>query len=669
MEGEEGIICYSHGLIVKANKPFWQSTAANATTITGRELEVASQTIITPMLNQVPGVFMHSGALNTNRITIRGIGNRSPFSTNKIRAYLDEIPLTTGSGETTIEDIDLSLVNRVEVVKGPSSSIYGAGLGGMIGLGTKNILAEDNEVRMSSELGSYGLLRGTLSAQIGRADQYALQIGYNNTHSDGYRDNNEYDREGFTAILSAKPSSQSQLTLLANYVDVKAFIPSSLNQDDFQNDPSKAAFTWGRVMGFEDYDRTLLGLSYKTPLFSDKFNNQTSVFTSARENYESRPFNILQEKSVGLGGRTIFNYLAANAFTVAIGTEFYRENYDWQTYETNDGTIGSLLSNNEEVRDYWNLFAQATVNAWEHTTIKLGINYNDTNYDITDRYLIDNDDLSGEYGFDPVLSPSIAITHNLKKSLMPKANLDLNVYAIVAHGFSPPSPEETLTPDGAINPDIQPEMGWNYELGTRGYWNKLSFNISAYTMQIRDLLVARRTDFDQFVGVNAGKSVHNGLELALDYRIYIKEGTIIPFLNYTYSDYKFDEFIDGDDDFSGNKLTGTAPHLLTAGVNATLPKGFYAHANYQFTDAMPMRDDNSIFSESYQLLNAKIGWRKTLNFGLSVDIFMGINNIFDEHYAAMILINAGSFGGAAPRYFYPGLPRNYFGGLRLGYRF
>jgi len=90
------------------------------------------------ILNTVPGLVMHSGAYNTNRITIRGIGSRNLFGTAKIKAYLNDIPLTNGVGETSLEDIDLSLIQDIKVVKGPTSSLYGAGLGGMIHLNTRS---------------------------------------------------------------------------------------------------------------------------------------------------------------------------------------------------------------------------------------------------------------------------------------------------------------------------------------------------------------------------------------------------------------------------------------------------------------------------------------------------------------------------------------------------
>ena len=84
---------------------------------------------------------------------------------------------------------------------------------------------------------------------------------------------------------------------------------------------------------------------------------------------------------------------------------------------------------------------------------------------------------------------------------------------------------------------------------------------------------------------------------------------------------------------------------------------------------MPMRDDNSIYSESYAVLNTKLGYRRIFFDRIYADINVGINNILDSKYASMVLINAGSFGGNAPRYYYPGVPINYYAGISLKYIF
>ncbi len=84
---------------------------------------------------------------------------------------------------------------------------------------------------------------------------------------------------------------------------------------------------------------------------------------------------------------------------------------------------------------------------------------------------------------------------------------------------------------------------------------------------------------------------------------------------------------------------------------------------------MPMRDDNSVYSKKYHLVNGVIGFKTSEEKKISLDLFVGLNNIFDEKYAAMLLINATSFGTAKPRYYYPGEPVNYYAGINIKYHF
>ena len=120
--------------------------------------------------------------------------------------------------------------------------------------------------------------------------------------------------------------------------------------------------------------------------------------------------------------------------------------------------------------------------------------------------------------------------------------------------------------------------------------------------------------------------------------------------------------------FSGNELTGTAPHVMNL-LFFFKSQGLYGNVNYRFVDAMPLRDDNSVYSDAFQVLNLKVGYQRSIGNNWKVDLNGGLNNIFDEHYASMHQINAGSFGGAAPRYYYPGLPRHFYTGLTLKYIF
>ena len=621
-----------------------------------------------PILNLTPGVLMHSGALNTNRITIRGIGNRSQFGTSKIRAYLDDIPLTTGVGETTIEDLDLSLFKSMRIWKGPAAVTNGVGLGGLIELQTTDAKLYKKSISRgiissSLQLGSYGLIRN-VNQLVFKTGKFFAVANAAITKSDGYRENNEYDRKSYSILGSYGNTIENKTTFFGNFTSLKAFIPSSLNRADYENEPKKAAFTWNAVKGFEDYDRFLLGVSHSHQLFynSEKninLYNITSIFTSNFDSYESRPFNILQENTLAFGGRTKFQLYKQGGKSnqkINFGIELFQDNYDWTTNVTNDGVLGNLLSDNEEKRNYYNAFAKYEMRHFKEFNLHAGINLNNTKYNLTDLFNPDSTSVSGDYSFASILSPQVGISYKIKRKYM--------VYVTASHGFSPPTLEETLTPDGQINPDIRPEQGWNFEIGTRyNAYNKINFDIALFSMHINDLLVADRIAEDQYVGINAGKTIHNGVEVFLNKRFKNFASDI----TYTFSDFKFDEFVDEDNDYSGNKLTGTPAHTLNVALRYE-GQNAYANLNYRFVDKMPMRDDNSIYSEAFNVVNTKVGYKKDIGRFI-LDVHAGVNNVLNQKYAAMVLINAGSFGGNAPRYYYPGMPTNFYGGVELRYRF
>ncbi|MUP46804.1 TonB-dependent receptor [Gramella sp. BOM4] len=648
-----------------------RETPAAVGVITSEDLQRKDNFNLVQNLNYVPGVYVSQGALNTNKINIRGIGSRSQYSTNRIKAYFNGIPITTAEGELTIDDFDAETIDRIEIFKGPVSSVFGAGLGGAINLYTPEFRSEDRSVESGFSYGSFNTRKYSAGISYIK-DSLDFNFNYNKLESDGYRDNGEYDRLGMTTQAGFLTKKGNRWNLFYSHINLKAYIPSSLNEDDFLNDPESAAFTWYQAAGYESYSRNILGLSYDQNL-SENWQNLSSIFYNSRDGYEPRPFDILDEERQSIGLRSRFNHqlaLFSMPSEISLGTELMWEFYDVWNYENLYEEIeerrslqGALISSNLQTRNYLNLFAQLNLDPTDKLHIEAGLNFNTTSYDLEDTYTEDQVDQTGDYSFAPVLSPRIGLSYT--------AFPEKTFYASVSHGFSTPSVAETLTPEGLINTDLKTETGLNYEIGFKGSWLKkrLYTELNLYSIQIRNLLVARRVGQDQYVGVNAGKADHNGIEFTSRYSSYFKGGWQLElFLNSNFNFYSFDQFVDLGENYSGNELPGVPEYMITPGLELDF-RNLSFNLNYQAFGEMPLNDANSRYTDAYQLLNLRLGYEKKILKGLALNLNFGINNILDEHYAASVVTNAVGFGGSAPRYYYPGEPRNYYGGLNLRYDF
>jgi iron complex outermembrane receptor protein len=221
-----------------------------------------------------------------------------------------------------------------------------------------------------------------------------------------------------------------------------------------------------------------------------------------------------------------------------------------------------------------------------------------------------------------------------------------------------------------VNPDISPEKGFNYEIGSESFFfqRKLHLLASIYVLDIKDLLVAQRVGDDQFIGRNAGRTIHKGLELSTDYKFELSNSfTLSPYINATINWHRFEDFVSEDSDFSGNKLTGVPDMTIASGIAFRYNKiSFYG--NHLYVGEMPMNDANSLYSDAYNILNLRLNYETQLFKSLGVQMNFGMNNVFDSQYASSILINATGFNNSEPRYYYPGNPRNYYGGVSFRYQ-
>lgn len=642
------------------------------TRLTSETIETYSPVDLVSAINETPGVYIQQGAINTNRITIRGVGSRTLYGTNKIRAYFNGIPITNGVGETAIDSYDANDIQNIEIIKGPKATQYGTNLGGTLLLNSKAPLKNGAEVSNTVTAGSYGLFKNTLSASV-KEDNLSLHFNYDHLQQDGYRDNSRYNRNSYFLHTDYQFNEKYSISFLLNHLNNNAQIPSSLGLTDFTEDPSQAAFTWDASKGYEDNRQTLTGLSFSSK-FSETFSNTTSVYYTYLDHYEPRPFNILDELTNGYGARTVFAKSFAfnkQQASVSFGSEWYQDAYRWKTIENlyeenaNQGSLeGDLLSKNKEIRKQLNVFATTILPLTSAIEVEIGVNVNKTTYDNTDAFNTGSNNTSADRDFDLIVAPNLNVLYT--------ASPNTAFYGNISRGFNYPSLEETLTPDGVINPDIGPETGWNYEVGTDLYFFNRSLRLqsSAYLLSISNLLVAERVGNDQFIGRNAGKTHHRGVEFQADYTFNLASVfEVTPFLNTEFNFHKFIDFVDEADDFSGNDLTGVPDKKIAAGVRVYHNSGVGVSSSFRYIGSQPITDSNSLYSDSYSLLNIQAEYKKAITDTFYIRFSAGINNVANSRYASSILINASGFGGSEPRYYYPGLPLNYYSSLQIQYTF
>ena len=648
-----------------------QESTASVAVIEKATIQKSDGVILTTVLNKIAGVYMQQGALNTNRITIRGIGARTPFGTTRIKTYFDNIPLTNAEGESSIEDVDLETIGRIEIIKGPNATSFGAGLGGTIHLLTNPIAGQESFASSNTTFGSFGLSKQSLSGGYAR-EQSNVYANYIHLQSEGFRQNSSYDRKSVHLQAKQKISTSGNLSFLGVYTKLKAFIPSSISETDFNNNPQKAAATWLASKGFESYDKFLFGIGYEQQL-GKKWTLNTTVFANYKKAFEPRPFDILEDQSSSMGLRSTVNFKSAFLavpFEMSIGTEIAFDTYSFSLFrnlylaQPNQGSVkGNEFSTKKQNSNYQNYFVQMDFSLSPKWHLETGLAINTTQYALQDLFAVGAVPKL-DYSFGTILSPRAGISYSFTKHQ--------TIFSSISKGFSTPTVAETLTPTGQINTDLQPEIGWNYELGwkVRAVDNRLYTELSFFSTQISNLLVARRTADDQYIGINAGVSSHKGIELLLNYQlIKAEQWEIITNFSAALNHFKFKDFIDDKNDYSGNKLTGVPSAQWNLGIDVATKSGFSFTTSYLNVGKIPLNDQNSKYTNAYSLLDLKTTYTFRILKNIKAMLSAGTNNFMNARYAASILPNAVGFGTALPRAYYPGNPRNYYGGFSVSYLF
>ncbi|MFQ5705239.1 MAG: TonB-dependent receptor family protein [Gemmatimonadales bacterium] len=588
-----------------------------------------------------------------DRLSIRGFGSRTQFGIRGVKVLVDGIPATLADGQSTIDHLDLATVDRIEVLKGPASSLYGNASGGAIVFETGEPPAAPMEQEFGTVAGSDGLVRVESSTSV-RQGRTSASLDLTRFLYDGYRQHSEADKT-FSNFHLRYDGGRDVIHVVANFVDFDAQNPGSINDSLLRVDRNLAN-PFNVVQGTKkDARQGQLGVSWKRQTSTGQLD--VSGYGLLRNLDNPIPVRVIELDRAAGGGRAQFTNttLAGTVplrWTIGLSTDWQRDGR--KNFDNNGGDRGQLTLDQLETVVSVGAFVQLGVEVVDRVHILGGFRYDRVHFDANDHFTSGDPDDSGTRTMDAA-SPSVGLLFDVADQL--------SLYTNLATSFETPTTTELVNrPDGAggFNDQLDPQRAFSFEFGFRGrVAGKANYQFAVYRTRVTDELipfeVATQTGRTFFR--NAGSAIHKGVELG---------GSVAPVYGlvlraaYTYTDARFDDFATANNVFDGNQVPGVAPHRLELFGSYDSPLGWYVSGESEFASTMKVNDSNLASSPDYFLINARAGLRPLALGRWAIAPFVGISNFLDEDYNSAVTVNA--FGG---RFFEPGPGRTVYVGTKL----
>ncbi|WP_316823618.1 TonB-dependent receptor [Pedobacter gandavensis] len=627
-------------------------------------LEKQSGGALVSALNTVPGVRMEERSPGSYRLSIRGSLLRSPFGIRNVKIYFDDFPLTDAGGNSYLNALDVAAIHRIEILKGPQGSLFGANSGGVVLIQSVQPSADSIPATLKLEAGSYGSFRQSLSAGQ-QFKKYNINITQAYQRSDGYRDHSAMDRKYFQVSQQLNYSRHNKLKASIFYSDLHYNTPGGLNLAQYMERPTASRPATGPIKSAIEqkagiYSNTLFGGISNDWVINDRFKHVISLFSSYTDFKNPFITNYEKRKELTLGIRSYLEYKKQSTlfnYRFNIGLESAQTSTDIVNYDNNLGQTGVLKASDR--------LKAASNFAFLHLNI-----------DFLNRWLLELSSSGNLYQYTYKSIAPIAIAKKNKQfdfQFMPRLALSyllspqFSIRGTLSKGYSPPTIAEIRASDQLINVNLQPESGWNHELGLRYQSPNQRFNIdlTGFYYRLQNAIVRRLNANENEYFINAGGTKQWGLESSFSiWLIPNNSSKMIRGLQFynaiTLSDFKFDQYSDQTGDFSGNQLTGVPKQVLINSIDLRFPGKWSLFAQHNYTSRIPLNDANTVYANQYHLLQARIGWTAPKTGSFSLTIFAGADNLLNQKYSLGNDLNA--IGG---RYYNAAADRNYYAGLSL----
>lgn len=648
-------------VVVKAyeqNRQLKQASVA-INYIGNQQLQRFNNSSILPALNNTPGVRMEERSPGSYRLNLRGSTLRSPFGVRNVKVYWDEIPFTDPGGGTYLNQLSFYNFNSLEILKGPGGSLYGAGTGGVI-----LIHSQPDKWHQGVDVnylgGSFGLQNINVKMQAGQEDRNTT-VNYSHLNSDGYRDHTAMRRDVITWQSKIKSGDKQQLSASLLYGDLYYQTPGALNKNEFTANPKSARPAAGAFPSADGakaaiYQKTFLAGITNDYNFSDAFQNTTTLYGAFSQIKNPTFRNYERRMEPHFGGRSVFKWnkpINNSLLRLVGGLEAQKGFFNTKTFKNNQGTPDTLLTDDDINTWTYSVFAQADLHLNHDWNITGGVSINSSSIEITRLSVASFTPVKRKYNSE--WAPRIAISKRIVQNLW--------LYASVSRGFSPPTTQEILPSTSVISTGLEAEHGINYEAGIKSSWlqQRLYVEVNAFYYQLKNAIVQRKDASNADYFDNAGSTKQRGIESQVAYQLFEKQNSFLRYgrisISHTLNNFKYNDFKQAANDYSGKQLPSVAKNSFTASLDIVIKPGIYTNLTYFYSDPIALNDANTDFASSYNLLGARIGWRKKIK-SIALDLFAGGDNLFDTQYSLGNDINA-----AGGRYYNIAAGSNYYAGV------
>jgi iron complex outermembrane recepter protein len=627
------------------------------------------QVSLSETLSRIPGVFAanRQNYAQDLQISSRGFGARAAFGVRGVRLYQDGIPVTMPDGQGQTGSFSLISAQRIEILRGPFSALYGNASGGVISVFTEDP-PDAPHVSFTGGGGSYGT--GTFGVVLGASSPHVGAIVAGSEFvTDGYRDHSSARRDLTNAKLVITASDATRITLIGNTQfqpetqDPLGLTRAQWAADPRAVDPAATQFDTRKTIDQQQAGAALdHRLSDDLQLHVDAYGGRRKIrqylALSGTGATSSGGVPDLDRDFAGVGARIVWRAQAfGRPIAVTVGADADRQNERRKGFVNDNGRMGDLRRDEDDTVRSTDVYAQAEWDITARWSATAGIRTSSVRYGSDDHYVTaQNPDDSGAQRFDDTSPVAGVVFH---------AADNVNVYASYGEGFETPTFAELAYRNGGtgLNFALRPatsrasEIGVKYRIGDRHQLNAALFNVDTSNEIVVDSAIGGRTIFK-----NAGATRRRGAEASWDgrYRYGVRTHVALTWLRAEFADAY---------------ATGSPPAIVPAG--AKLPgvpsKQAYAELAWipgglggldtaleaQYVDRLYVNERNTDAAPAYAVINARIGFSQTAA-GARWQEFVRLNNLFDRNYAGSVIVGDGN-----GRFFEPAPGRNWFLGASV----